>query len=397
MFPGNKNQDNSFNKVNDAFSEFLIEKEEKLVLQLCGDKNSHNNFSEWRRHKTRKSTIYTENGVFTHQFQILKHKMTKEIICPLKDFLGILPKQRISEDLKQKIFSKLSLGTYQRTSEDINNSFNILYTRQHIHYLFKRHESLTEIQFEQNGTDKILMCNGVKTCGHKFETKVLTSLDENNNPTLITKDINVNWEELLTNIDLLQYEVCIGDCEPGLKQALTAKGVRFHNCHVHAIRVFGYFLWKDKVQKEERKFVLNFLESILYTLQNSTKKFFMDKDVSRLQNRIFKTKEGLEKLSQQCLEKGYRYSAAYLENNKEYLVTAAELAIEKGLVVPWTTNQIERCMREIGYRTKKKGMNWSKSGLNRIVNLVLKRYFLPMQERYYKNYFTSNNISEVKV
>lgn len=397
MFPGKINQDSSFNKVTDAFSEFLIEKEEKLVCQLCGVKNSRNNLSEWRRHKTRESTIYTENGAFTHQFKILRHKQTKETICPLKDFLGILPKQRISEDLKQKIFSKLSLGTYQRTSEDVNNSFNLHYTRQHIHYLFKKHESQADIIFEQNKIDKILMGDGVKTCGNKFETKVLTSLDENNTSSLLAKKINVSWEELLNNMDLSQYEVFVGDCEPGLKQALIARGVRFHNCHVHAIRVFGYFLWKDGVKKEERKSVLPFLESLLYTLQNSTKKFFVDKDVSRLQNRISKTRYGLETLAKQCLERGYQYSAAYLENNKDYLVTAAEVAIEKGLVVPWTTNQIERCMREIGFRTKKKGMNWSKEGLNRIVNLLLKRYFLPMQERFYKNYFTSTNNSEVKV
>ncbi len=387
----------SFNKVNDAFSEFLIEKEEKLITDYCGIKNSRNNSSHWKRYKTRKSTIYTENGKFTHDFQIIKHEKTKQVICPLKVLLGILPKQRISEDLKQKIFSKLSLGTYQRTSEDVANSFNINYTRQHIHYLFKNYQAQTEIIFNENTTDKILMCDGVKTCGNKFETKVLTSLDENQNSTLIAKEINVNWEELFTKVNLKQYAVCVGDCEPGLKQALISKGVRFQNCHIHAIRVFGYFLWKDNVPKEERKNVIPFLESLLYTLQNSTKKFFIDKDVLRLLERISKTKEGLEKLIKLCLEKGYEYSAAYLKNNKDYLITAAELAIEKGLVVPWTTNQMERCMREIGYRTKKKGMNWSKSGLNRIVNLVLKRYFLPVEERYYKNYFISNNISEVKV
>lgn len=397
MLTGNITQDNKINKVYDAFSEFLIEKEEKLVIQLSGKKNSRNNSFPWKRHKTRESTIFTENGKFTHHFTILKNKITKEVICPLKNFLGIKPKQHLSEDLKQKIFSKLSLGTYQRTSEDVNNSFNIPYSRQHIHYLFKQYDSQTNIRFEKILTNKILMCDGVKTCGNKFETKVLTSLDEKNNSTLLKKEINVNWEEMLSSEDLTQYEVCVGDCEPGLKQMIVSKGIKFQNCHVHAIRVFGYFLWKDGIKKEERKNVLPFLKSLLYTLQNSTKKFFLDKDVSRLSKRIIKTKEELEKLSKLCLNKGYQYSAAYIENNKNYLTTAAELAVEKGLVVPWTTNQIERCMREIGYRTKKKGMNWSKSGLNRIVNLVLKRYFLPMKERVYNNYFTINTISEVKV
>ena len=318
-------------------------------------------------------------------------------MCPLKEFLGILPKQRVSEDLKKKIFSKLCLGTYQRTSEDIKNSFDISYTRQHIHYLFKKQEHQTEIQFEQNTEDRILMCDGVKTCGNKFETKVLISLNENLNSTLISKKINVNWSELLEPVSLEQYKVCVGDCEPGLKQTLISKGIRFQVCHIHAIRVFGYFLWKDNCKKDDKEGLLFSLKQILYTLQNSTNKFFTDNDILRLQNRILKTKEELTKISEECLEKDYKYASAYLENNMEYIVTAAEIAIEEGLVIPWTTNQIERCMREIGFRTKKKGMNWSLDGLNRIVNLVLKRYFLPVQQRYYKNYFTSNNILGVKV
>lgn len=397
MLTGEKNQADIINKVNDAFSEFLIEKEKKLVEDLCGEKNLRNDFSQWKRHKTRISTIYTENGVFTHNFQIIKNKKTGETNTPLKSYLGILPKQRISEDLKQKIFSKLSLGTYQRTSEDVKNSFNIPYTRQHIHYLFKKYGSNTQIQSEEISSNKILMGDGVKTCGHKYETKVLVSLDEKYQMFMLAKAINLKWEELFLQANIDKYEVFVGDCEPGLRQALCKRNIRFQICHIHAIRVFGYFLWKDQASKEERKNVLSYLKSILYTLQNSTKKYFVDFDINRLLERISKTKEELEKLSSLSKEKGFYQAAEYLDRNMNYLTTAAELAIEKGLVVPWTTNQMERCMREIGFRTKKKGMNWSKSGLNRITNLILKRYFLPVEKRYYKNYFTSNNISEVKV
>lgn len=397
MLSGKINQDSTFNKVNDAFSKFLIEKEEKLINELCGIKNLRNNNSLWKRYKTRKSTIYTENGKFTHQFTIIKHKKTDEIICPLKVFLDIKPKQHISENLKQKIFSKLSLGTYQRTSEDVNNSFNIPYTRQHIHYLFKKHESDTEIHIVQNTSNKILMGDGVKTCGHKYETKVLVSLDEQNNMSLLAKNININWDDMLSRVNLESYDVFVGDCEPGLKQALEPRNIKFQICHIHAIRVFSYYLWMNGVSKKEKKNVLQFLESILYTLQNSTKKYLVDGDVDRLLKRISKTKEDLLNLSTISQEKGYTQASEYLLRNMNYLTTAAELIITHGLVVPWTTNQIERCMREIGYRTKKKGMNWSKDGLNRITNLILTRYFLPVDKRFYKNYFTSNNISEVKV
>jgi hypothetical protein len=42
-------------------------------------------------------------------------------------------------------------------------------------------------------------------------------------------------------------------------------------------------------------------------------------------------------------------------------------------------------MQEIGVRTKKKGMNWTEKGLKAILNLVLKRYFLPKERLHPKN------------
>lgn len=396
MFSGKINQDNKFNKVNESYFEFLTQKEEELVTTLCGEKYSRIQ-KEYKRYKTGKSTIFTENGTFTHEFVFVRNKESGEVFSPLKDYLGIMPKQHLSEDLMQKMLSKLSFGTYQRISEDIQNSFGFSYSRQHLHTLFKKNEDMSVLPLSEENKDKILMGDGVKTCGHKFETKVLTSLSEEKELTLLKKEVNCNWEELLSGLDLSHYEVFVGDCEAGLKQALLARNVKFQVCHVHAIRVFGYFLWKDQVPKEVRKNLLKYLKPQLYTLQNSTKKFFKDKDVTRLLKRISTTKEKLEELAQKCQEKGYQYSANYLLHNKDYLITAAELAVEKSLIVPWTTNQMERCMREIAYRTKKRGMNWKEAGLQRITNLVLRRYFLPMQERYYKNYFSSTNNSEVKI
>ena len=74
--------------------------------------------------------------------------------------------------------------------------------------------------------------------------------------------------------------------------------------------------------------------------------------------------------------RGLFEASAFLMRNKKYLTTAAEMSIV-GINVPWNTNQIERIMQEIGIRTKKKGMYWSEQGLNRILKIVLKRYFLP--------------------
>ena len=90
-------------------------------------------------------------------------------------------------------------------------------------------------------------------------------------------------------------------------------------------------------------------------------------------------------------------AADFLERHIEHLTTAAELAISKRIQVPWTTNKIERMMREIGKRTKKKGMCWSEDGLKRIVSMNLKRYMVPFKQRKYLKLFGDNNVGNAGV
>lgn len=397
----NNNKNIEINKVNEAFFNFLIKTENELVEELCGIKHKRNPNKEYKRLKTSQGIIHLENGTFKHRFQIIKNKKTGEIKTPLKEYLDIEKYQHMSEDFKLKIISKLNTGTYQRSSEDVLNSFHVKYTPQHLHRLFKENKNTVDIEEMKNISnkteDKVLMGDGVKVCGHKHQVKVIASLDEENNKTLVSKEVNTTWNEMFNKVDLTKYIVFVGDCEPELRKTVIDNGLSFQICHVHAFNQLQYFLWKDGVLKKHRDNAVKYLKKILFTLQNSTKKFFNDFDEKRLQNRIEDTKFKLSMLTNLCYKNEYFETYRYLMRNMRYLLTGAKLAISHRLKIPWNTNQIERCMREIGYRTKKKGMMWGEEGLDRITNLILKRYFLPINERFYKNYMINNTISELKV
>ncbi|RLG13067.1 MAG: hypothetical protein DRN71_05420, partial [Candidatus Nanohalarchaeota archaeon] len=107
------------------------------------------------------------------------------------------------------------------------------------------------------------------------------------------------------------------------------------------------------------------------------------------------TKSEVKKIILLLRRSGYHQAGNFLDRHIDHLTTAAELAISKGIHVPWTTNKIERMMKEIGKRTKKKGMCWSESGLMRITSLNIKRYMVPFKQRKYLMLFGDSIVDVV--
>ena len=254
-------------------------------------------------------------------------------------------------------------------------------------------ETCSNIEIEQNEIDshKVLMGDGTKIKGNKnkHEIRALISLSGNNlEKNLLRLKINKSWREIAKSINLDQYEVFVGDGEPGLDTAFCEKGMQFHFCHEHAKRDLAFYLWKEGLSKKDYTAYVNTLKSILHTLQNSTIKHRKDKDWIRLLWRIKWTMREINSLATTLSCRGLFKSAEFLMRRKQQLTTASRMAI-KGIKVPFSTNVIERTMKEVGIRTKKKGMYWSEKGAYRIISIVMKRYFMPMNQRYYKDVFTT--------
>ena len=370
----------------------LVEKERFLVEQLCGKRYSRKK-EDFIRCKTQKKTILTKFGKVRHTFAYVKEKATGRTFSPLLEQLRIPPYQRLSHDFKQVLSRKASRSTYQLGVEDIEDSFGFGISRQTLHTYVKQTCSAISCISEPNPEHKILLADGTKVRNGKktrhHEVRVLASYGEGNDKAILAQEINKEWQEIAKEIDFEQYKVLVADGETGIQENLCKGHMRFHLCHLHAINDVSFYLWKNGCGRKEGKPYINRLEQLLYTLQNSTKKYWRDKDIMRLARRVRRTKRSVKELADLLIVKGFVEAGEFLQRHVNHLTTASELA-PSGLKVPFTTNGMERLMQEIGKRTKKKGMYWSEDGLQRILSMVLKRYVLPKNRRTYIEIFANN-------
>ncbi|MFH1439504.1 MAG: hypothetical protein ABIG89_02995 [Candidatus Woesearchaeota archaeon] len=363
--------------IRDAYIRFLQKKEQNLLKSLG-----------LKIIKTQKKIFFCEAGKIEYMFKYVKC-LEGNIYSPLREYLDLGSYQNMSLDFKNKLMMKASMTTYRKAVEDINNSFGFSLSRKTLNkYVIESCSEIDLIQepaYEQN----ILIADSTKVRNGKgghHEVMGVLSLDyENNYSSLTAFEVNVRPAEIAANINIERYAAFVGDADLGLRNFYNDT-IPFHLCHQHAINDLGFFLWKEGMSKDERNDYVNKLKSILFTLQNSTKKNTKANKTGRLVNRIIRTKKNIRSLAAELATKAMHDSARFLMAHNEHMVTAARLALI-GIKCPWTTNHAERLMQEIGIRTKKKGMNWTEKGLKAMLHMVLKRYFLPQDRRNYKEVF----------
>ena len=67
-------------------------------------------------------------------------------------------------------------------------------------------------------------------------------------------------------------------------------------------------------------------------------------------------------------------TAKFLRKVSNHSVTFARICYQRGKLIPWNNNLIERLMGELSKRIKHKWMHWSTRRLEAIANLILLRY-----------------------
>ena len=81
----------------------------------------------------------------------------------------------------------------------------------------------------------------------------------------------------------------------------------------------------------------------------------------------------------------------FIRRASNSVVTFARVCYEKGKLIPWNNNLIERLMGELQKRIKHKWMHWSESGLEAISNLILVRYCEKKRWNEFKDRYVRND------
>lgn len=338
--------------------------------------------------KTQKKVFFCEFGRIEYSFRYTKG-IDGKLYSPLRQYLRLNKYESMSQDFKNKLIMKASRTTYQKAVEDINDSFGFSISKKTLNRYVIAGCNKIEVVQTPSQEQNILIGDSTKVRkvhGGHHEVFGAISLDYNTNISSLTAfEVNVPAKEIAPKIDLANYQAFVGDGDLGLRNFFKDK-LPFQLCHHHAITDISFFLWKEGMNKKDRDIINLKLKSILYTLQNSTKKFRRTNKTGRLVNRIIRSRKAILNLATEISLKGYFQASRYLVDHVDHLLTAAKLALV-GIKCPWTTNHAERLMQEIGVRTKKKGMNWTENGLKAILSIVLKRYFIKSNQRSYKEVF----------
>jgi len=177
-------------------------------------------------------------------------------------------------------------------------------------------------------------------------------------------------EELAENRLLNKSHIIVVGGEPGLHHQLREHKIQM--CAFHFEQSICYKLWQDEMSFEDRKNVNKKIKQILNTLKNSVIKN-VGACKSRIKKRITKTKNDLENIAIDLLNKEFNRAAKFIMFHLDTVTLFAGEAVNL-VIVPWTNNIMERFIGEIGFRIKNRWAHWSRNGLNSIIFLIMRRY-----------------------
>jgi hypothetical protein len=310
---------------------------------------------------------------------------------PLLVYVGVLPRQRIVDDLVLECAELATYLTYRDSKMMIENLTNAEVSKCRIHGCVQRVGAfMNEERRKAPVQDQDLILGDGTKChglgGKKNEINVVLGKNQvTGEKNLLGLDVNGDWSETLGQFRG-NASVAVSDNEPSLRNALLERVANYQACVRHCVGDVRFYLWNAGLPKEKRKEVAGKLVAVLGVLHRSVNKHVVDGDFEKLKLRIEWALRELEVLSEGLFLDGLDVVARFVRNSANYMVTFARLAMS-GVSVPWTNNLVERLMGEVAKRIKHKWMHWSTRGLENLLNILLVRYcnkrvYSEMKEKY---------------
>lgn len=310
---------------------------------------------------------------------------------PLLVYVGVLPRQRIVDDLVLECAELATYLTYRDSKTVVENLTNAEVSRCRIHGCVQRVGAFMNAERREAPVkdQDLILGDGTKCHGlgkKKNEINVILGKNQaTGEKNLLGLDVNRGWIETLEQFKG-RAEVAVSDNEPSLRNGLLEKAANYQACVRHCVGDVRFYLWNAGLPKEKRREIAGKLVAVLEVLHRSVNKHVADRNFERLKWRIEWTLLELEMLSKQLFLDGLDVVARFIRNSANYMVTFARLAMAN-VSVSWTNNLIERLMGEVAKRIKNKWMHWSTKGLENLLNILLarycnKRFYGEMKERY---------------
>jgi len=185
-------------------------------------------------------------------------------------------------------------------------------------------------------------------------------------------------KELESRLDYQKLEVLFCDGGPGIEENLLHPGMKPQRCEWHAKRDFPYLLYADGFKKAEQKPLIDKLQAIPVMNVTQTKlEALRAEDRAVVEQIVEKTQQGFEQLLQALDPQRYPHTRTYIENLIEPVTTFLHWWLEKGELIPFTTNAIENAFSRVNNRIKRVGRRWSERGLLNWLKVTFYKIFKP--------------------
>jgi hypothetical protein len=383
-------------KTVESLAESIDKYQARIVAQLVEPEGG------WQRAASSYTRILvTKLGKLKIRVIKLRNKFTGEIRSPILDALQIRRK-KYSLDVRIILADMAARLSYDDSRKQFMEITGVEIPKRTIHSFVQeigsklkdqQREEHTSLSAETEGESPMIavpvLADGTKT--HSiYETnndvKVAMKYDQSSGEKrLISIGVNNGWDDAKGKT-YRENTIIISDAEEEIPQSIAHSDVQLDL--VHAVRDSLFRMWMDGSSKEERDKLSKEMNRILYTLVNSVKKHLEDHDRKRLSKRIESTIEELSKLAKKMERRGCLKTSIFIKSHSRLMVTFAKIALTKGIMIPYTSNAIERLMGEISKRCKHKWMHWSTRGLENILWILLVRYTDPAyyHERFWNDY-----------
>jgi len=362
-----------------------IEQLEKKRLRRGKSKCPHCQAeNKYRKRGKRDRELQTSEGKIKFKVQQVECHGCGRVYRPLTQWLGLRPRERITEELLDKAI-KVAIHTSYRVASETTREFTgekVSGRRIQTAIINKAEEIRREQEAAPPQQYAIMLKDSTK--GNTGKTK--RGEDINIVYGIKGKMMKVNKEtgeikrswligdilKVMVGDDktfkTIQHKTghVMTDGDPSIKNKVkemeNRQEITFHRCNWHLSRMFGFALYHDGLRtKEERKEYVRALANIVKHSHNNYRKYYKE-------------------LITKCEKKGNKKAVTYLKNAEQEFYNTKEKAVKletrltDGTKIRDTTllanSPIERVMREVDRRTDI-GVRWSSKGLEAITRVRL--------------------------
>jgi len=364
---------------------------ERLVESFCGVKHAHGNGTErFQRSATCTRSAVTTAGEHTFTLDYVEDTTAGEDeqshFRPVENLIQFDGKKRYQEDISVKAVDLATTLSY-RDAASAGDGFEKMPSPDTIQRRVKDYgqklSSFVSDHIPGTEADTVIpdgtKCHSQDDDRSQHEVQItLAEDDDGKTRSVLDVSVNADWTNIASDLDeqnaITDDAAVVSDSEDRLVTAFTAKD-RYHQLDlVHVPRSLRHRLSVDgALELETRKEIISDVSGELFHLKNSVKKHRPEEEYSAIRKRIARTRERIEKTTWQLSQFGSEKAAAYLRQGLPSMQTFAEKALD-GIEVRWTSNPVERAMGEVAKRCKRDWMQWSRDGLNAVLQLRLVKY-----------------------